>query len=152
MPKHLLPVPHVQQRESADCLAACAAMVLAYLGIRISYTRLVQMLGIGAYGTPGRNLLRLAALRVRVNYGPSSFTELTEHLKDENPCIALVRTSELPYWSYATDHAVVVIGLDDESLYVNDPHFDKAPQRVSIGDFMLAWLEFDYRAAVIELQ
>jgi len=71
-------------------------MVLAYLGIRISYTRLVQMLGIGAYGTPGRNLLRLAALGVRVNYGPSSFTELTEHLKDENPCIALVRTRSFP--------------------------------------------------------
>lgn len=48
MPKHLLPVPHVRQCESADCLAACTAMVLAYLGIKISYTRLVQVLDIGA--------------------------------------------------------------------------------------------------------
>lgn len=152
MPKHLLPVPHVQQRESADCLAACATMVLTHVGIEIPYHQLLKVLRIGTYGTPGRNLLHLADLGVQVTYGPSSFAELTERLRDGHPSIALVRTSELPYWTYATNHAVVIVGFDDESVYVNDPHFGEAPQQVSIGDFMLAWLEFDYRAAVIELQ
>ena len=44
MPKHLLPVPHHKQREGADCLAACAAMVLSYLGLSVAYERLLKLL------------------------------------------------------------------------------------------------------------
>ena len=151
MPRSLLSVPHLQQRERADCLAACAAMVLAHLGVEIVYSRLLKLLRVGPYGAPGRNLLHLADLGVCVTYGPSSFAELTGRLEEGLPSIVLVRTSELPYWSYATDHAVVVVGFDQKSVYLNDPHFEQSPQCVPTGDFMLAWLEFDYRAAVIKL-
>jgi uncharacterized protein YvpB len=53
------------------------------------------------------------------------------------------------YWTYATDHAVLVVGYDEQAVYINDPAFEQAPQRVSRADFELAWLEFDYRYAVI---
>lgn len=35
-----LPVPHRKQLQQSDCLAACAAMVLAYLGEPVDYQRL----------------------------------------------------------------------------------------------------------------
>ena len=149
MPKHLLPVPHHKQRERAACLAACAAMVLNYLGLSVAYERLLKLLRVKPYGTSGRNLLHLGELGLQVTYSQASWEQLTQHIRNGRPCIALVRTSELPHWSFATDHAVVVVGFDDETVYVNDPYFDEFPQRVPIGDFMLAWLEFDYRYAVI---
>jgi hypothetical protein len=43
MPSTLLPVPHHLQRSDGDCLAACAAMVLAYLGVSVDYDRLLRL-------------------------------------------------------------------------------------------------------------
>ena len=40
MPKVLLSVPHQSQQSDGDCLAACAAMVLAHLGHAIDYPQL----------------------------------------------------------------------------------------------------------------
>lgn len=48
----LLEVPHRQQRYPADCLAACAAMILGYIGILISYQRLLKLLRAKEFGTP----------------------------------------------------------------------------------------------------
>ena len=36
-------------------------------------------------------------------------------------------------------------------LYVNDPHFDDAPQSVAIDNFLLAWLEMSNRYAVLSV-
>lgn len=75
--------------------------------------------------------------------------ELFGYLTNGRPCIALVRTAQLPHWTYATDHAVLVVGFDERAVYINDPAFEHAPQPVPRVDFELAWLEFDYRYAVI---
>jgi len=124
-------------------------MLLDYCGVPVPYDRLLKLLNIGPHGTPGRYLLELRSLGVNVDYGPASLAELEEYLEHGQPCLVLLRTSELPYWSFATDHAVVVVGLDEEHVFVNDPYFEQAPQQVPIGDFVLAWLEFDYRCGVI---
>jgi hypothetical protein len=64
-----------------------------------------------------------------------------------------VRTSELPYWDEDTPHAVVVIGMDDSSIYLLDPAYpDEIPVAVSLGDFSLAWSYFEQAMAVIEKQ
>jgi uncharacterized protein YvpB len=44
---------------------------------------------------------------------------------------------------------VVVVGFDDQAVYVNDPAFEQVPQRIPRVEFELAWMEFDYRYAVI---
>ena len=150
MPKHSLPVPHHRQQGVADCLATCARMVLEYLGVSITYSRILQLLGTTPYGTPGRHRLALQSLGVDVSYGSASLEEVRAHIRQGRPCIALVRTSEIPYWTFSTDHAVVVIGYDETHLLVNDPHFEQAPQRIPADDFVLAWLEFDYRCSVIQ--
>lgn len=51
-------------------------------------------------------------------------------------------TEELPYWQQmSVRHVVVVVGMDNEHVYLNDPEFTHAPIGVTIGDFDLAWLQ-----------
>lgn len=149
MPNILLSIPHKQQRQEADCLAACAAMVLAHLGKNPDYNRLLKLLKVKPFGTPGRNLKNLASLGVEVIYREGSLNEVKDHLLNGRPCIALVRTAELAYWTYSIDHAVVVVGFDEKTIYLNDPAFETSPQAVSVTEFELAWMEFDYRYSVI---
>lgn len=149
MPKNLLPVSHWKQRQQADCLAACAAMILSYLGQTIEYDQLLRLLVIGPIGAPSSNTQRLGALNVIVTYERGSVADLETHLEHDTPCIVFVQTSELPYWSTDTGHAVVVVGMDEDTVYLNDPALGEAPQTVSRGDFQLAWLARDYRYAVI---
>lgn len=138
MPNILLLVPHHVQHSDGDCLDVPA-----------SYDRLLRLLDVKPYGTPGSRLNNLTNLGVRVRYTRGSLDELLDSLDLGQPCVVRVRTHQLPYWTYATDHAVLVVGYDEQTVYVNDPAFEQAPQRVPRTDFELAWLEFDYRYAVV---
>ena len=149
MPNTLLPIPHRLQRSDGDCLAACAAMALDYCGVPSDYDRLLKLLGVKPYGTPGSRLNNLTDLGVQVRYAQGSLDELIDYLSSGQPCIVLVHTGHLPYWTCPTDHAVLVVGFDEQAVYVNDPAFEQAPQRVPRADFELAWIEFDYRYAIV---
>jgi len=52
--------------------------------------------------------------------------------------IAFVDTGELPCWSASTNHAVVIIGIDEENVILKEPAFDAEVQIVPRGDFGLA--------------
>jgi ABC-type bacteriocin/lantibiotic exporter with double-glycine peptidase domain len=146
----ILPVPHVQQHEYGECLAACAAMVLGYFGVTVAYRRLLKLLQIEPdLGTPAYNIRRLEQIGFTVGYQQGVLAELHDHLTNNHPCIAMVNTQELPYWSEAVQHAVVVVGLDANDIYLNDPAFSNSPFQVSHGDFELAWLEQDEFYAVV---
>ncbi len=147
----ILPVPHLQQRAPGECLAACASMALAYLNFPTDYNRLLKLLQIKRdIGTPASNIRNLTQLGVQVIYKPGTFAELFGHLKQGHPCIASVRTGELPYWRGENLlHAVLVVGLDDQDVYLNDPAFPNAPTQVARGDFDLAWLDRDEFYAVL---
>jgi len=149
MPSILLPVPHHKQQQQADCLAACAAMALAHLNISVDYVQLLKILKVKSFGAAGQNLKYLASLGVEVIYREGSLEELKEYLLSGLPCIVLLNTVDLPHWSYATDHALVVVGLDDSTIFVNDPAFARHPVSVPITAFELAWMTFDYRLGVI---
>lgn len=147
----LLPVPHFQQRERADCLVACAIMVLAYLGQQPSYQQLYNVLKMRpGLGTAMSNIRQLEKLGLSVLYRQGTLPLLQQHLVGNEPCIVPVKTSELPYWQVDTDHAVVVVGLDASSVYLNDPVLPYAPVYVPRGDFELAWLERDEFFAVVQ--
>ena len=151
MPKHLLPVIHWKQAHLADCVSACAKMVLDYIGKPINYDRLLHLLKVMPdVGAPARNVLNLTRLGLDVFYRQGTLDEIQQHLIDNKPCIAFVDTRELPYWDESTAHAIVVVGIDDDSIYVNDPAFESAPQIISHGDFLLAWLGSDEFYAVIQ--
>ena len=139
----ILSVSHIRQREDGECIAACAAMVLKYLNISASYEQLLRLLKIDWFGTAAFRIRELEKLGIQVIYKQGTLEEIHDHLSSDRPCIAFVKTIELPYWNEANDHAVVVVGLDDEFIYLNDPAFPDAPKKVSHGDFDLAWLERD---------
>lgn len=152
MPKTLLSVSHLQQRTEADCLPVCVEMVLAHLGRPVPYARLVELLDTRWFGTPAGNIERLEPLGIAVKVTDLFLSDIQHYLDEGLPVIAFVSTSDLPYWSEDTDHAVVVVGLDDETVYVNDPYFPQSPQRVPRPAFELAQLRFDHRCAVLRLK
>jgi ABC-type bacteriocin/lantibiotic exporter with double-glycine peptidase domain len=149
VPKRLLPVPHHKQQGDGDCLAACAAMVLSYLNHQINYPQLLDLLKIRPYGAPAGNIRLLENQNLTVTYQVTDMAGMEAMLKSGNPVIVFMRTSELPYWDYATDHALVVVGFDESNIYINDPYFDNAPITVPRDEFELAWLERDYYYATI---
>lgn len=145
-----LSVPHVQQRKSGECLAACAEMVLLHLGISVAYTRLLELLQVRTgLGVPASNIRHLVKLSLEVRYQNGALADLSVHLQQNRPCIVFVKTGELSYWAEAIDHAVVVVGLDEQFIYVNDPAFPTAPIQIDRAEFDLAWLEWGEKYAII---
>ena len=149
-PTILHDVSHVQQRHDGDCLAACVAMLLDSLDRHIAYAELVRLLRIRAYGAPASNVRLLSALDFDVSYSVTDLSGLEVLLRQGVCVILFVRTGELPYWAYSTDHALLCVGCDEQCFYVQDPHLNDGPIKVSRGDLELAWLEHDYRYATVK--
>lgn len=151
----LLAISHLQQKQEADCLAACAQIVLQYLQIPIPYSRLLQILETDRGGSRFSKLRQLEVelgLIVELAQGDDDLNLFYRYLNQALPVIVSVNTAELKsYWNVGTYHAVVVTGLDDEYVYLADPYFDDAPQEVRRDEFLLAWLEQDYWYGVIRL-
>lgn len=91
-------------------------------------------------------------LTVELAQGNDNFDLLYNYLNQALPIIVFVDTGELKsYWDLPTYHAVVVTGLDDELIYLHEPYFPDAPQKIKREEFLLAWLERDCWYAVIRL-
>jgi ABC-type bacteriocin/lantibiotic exporter with double-glycine peptidase domain len=58
----MLPVPYAAQINDSACLPACAQMVLAYYGRKVSQTQLIRLLGTTDAGTPFSRLPLLSQL------------------------------------------------------------------------------------------
>lgn len=127
-------------------------MVCQYLKISVSYDRLLKILAIqSGVGTAFSNIERLDSLHIGVVHKTGGkLSQLYALLEQGWPTIASVQTADLPYWAgHNTLHAVVIIGMGPEHVYLNDPGFLTAPIHVPIGDFDLAWLAQDERYAVL---
>ena len=146
----LLAVSHRRQLQQADCLGACAAMLFGYLHLPIDYARLVQLLGIRSIGAAFLNLRRLEESGVSVVIEKGSIAKLHRALDQGSPVIVAVNTGPLTYWIDDTAHALVVVGIEQETVLVNDPEFEQSPQAVPLDEFLLAWLEQDYRQSLIQ--
>lgn len=124
-------------------------MVLNYWGQPATEEQLARQLETTQLGTPGSRLLRLNSPSFQVFFGPLTLPLVRSNLAKGRPVIALVRTIFLDYWSEDLAHAVVVVGFDDEMVLLNDPAFERAPQRASITGFLAAWCEFDYLCGIM---
>jgi ABC-type bacteriocin/lantibiotic exporter with double-glycine peptidase domain len=127
-------------------------MVLNYLQVPINYKRLVKLLRIGPAGAPFRNLRYLESLGLLVVIEQGVIATLQSYLRRGLPPLAFVHTGQLSYWKEATGHAVVVVGIENDSIYLNDPGFAQAPKRISIAEFELAWIDLDQFYATIQLK
>lgn len=150
MTQLILPVPHVSQRQQGECLAACVAMMLLHLGQAVNYDHLLKLLRVkSGIGAPISNVLQLDKLGLSITYRQGTWSDLQNHLLNNQPCLTPVQSGELPYWTEDTYHAVVVIGLDDDNIYLNDPALPASPISAPRGDFDLAWLARDEMYAVL---
>ncbi len=149
MPPTWLPVPWHKQQQEADCLAACVSMVLAFWKRPLAYDKILRLLQTTIYGTVARHVHHLSTIGVNVIYTEGELPELYAFIDQQIPVITLVKTGELPYWPHDTMHAVVVVGYNQQFIFVNDPSFEPAPLTIATGDFDLAWLEMGNRYVVI---
>jgi len=146
---------HKRQRSDSDCLVACADMVLSCLGIQIDYRRLRKLLKAGPEFTPFSHLHYLERLGMSVlmdTQGDGSI--FATYIALGLPVIVGVRTLNWPHWGkIITEHAVVVVGIDQEHdmIYINDPFFADAPIEISLIEFEIGWEEKDRQYAVIGL-
>ena len=148
-PRVILNVPFVPQRNHGECLVACTAMALAHLGRQVDYQSLARAIDLTQIGTPFPNIRRLASSDLHVHVRHGDLQVLYDHLQRGRPCIASVQADHLPHWrgeDFA--HAVVVVGMDEDFVYLHDPAVAIRPLRVGLGDFDLAWLERDEEFAV----
>lgn len=148
----LLPVSHQEQLHESDCLAACAASVLRYIGVTADYDELLSLLQIGEFGASYRNLQYLEELGVQVLLERGEVQNLRDWLARDVPPIVFLNTGELWYWNEATGHAVVVVGIEGNEIYVNDPAFADAPKKILVDEFVLAWMDMRQFYGVIETE
>lgn len=147
---NILAVPHRRQLIDGYWLPACVQMILAYWKIELSQEKIARRLKtIPKAGTPGSHLRFLASANLEVLYQSGDMNDLRFALDQGTPAITLVNTSQLRYWNEATAHAVVVIGIDESSVIVNDPGIVEAAIAVPIGDFELAWDEIVNRYGLL---
>jgi ABC-type bacteriocin/lantibiotic exporter with double-glycine peptidase domain len=144
-----LSVPHFRQSAEGYCLPACARMVLAYHGIKLTEQELVQKLGSQIWGTPSFAIQKLANSRLEVNYREWSLVELKTILSQQ-PVIAFVQAGFLGYYHDDFAHAVVIIGVTPtQNFWLNDPHQPTGSTEVSSNGLLAAWAEFSYRGATL---
>jgi len=126
-------------------------MAAAYLHRTLSQAEVVRWLGVRGGGAPASRIRRLIEHGFDVTYSTGSLSDLRAWLAHNVPVILFVRTNELPYWDVDTPHAIMLIGIEGEQVYLLDPAMDNTPVEVSIGDLMLAWSYFDYTYATLRL-
>ena len=141
-----------RQRRDYDCLVACCKMVLDYLGINKDEHWLRTRLAIGDI-TPFPNIKRLTdelgMVSVIAKWGePTTFEP---YIEAGLPVIVAVDTDSSNYWPYVANHAVVMIGFNNEMVFVHDPNQRESPLEVDIDTFMLAWSRRDFQYAIIQL-
>jgi predicted double-glycine peptidase len=61
-----------------------------------------------------------------------------------------VDTGELAYWERRTAHAIVVVGINNQLVFLHDPDLPRGPIAVNQADFDLAWLNRDEEYALIQ--
>ena len=94
-----LNIPHIPQKAEADCLVACAAMMLAAVNIEVDYERLQMQLGYQSGGLPYRRLQWLARLHshITITLQQGNLSGLEAAIDVGMPPAVFVFTGELPY-------------------------------------------------------
>lgn len=149
-----LSVPFHKQQAVGFCMPACAQMVLAFQGIFRSQDELARQLHLKPQlGTPTRNIQWLASPEIKVIYEEGTLDQVQTWLQSGIPIIAFIQAGELAHWrGEFFQHAVVIVGLDGEAVWLLDPDMDETPLALSVEEFMLAWLGMDYLYAVLAIR
>lgn len=103
---------------------------------------IVELLDTDFTGTVARHVHRVSRLGFVTAIYRATWDDLLRHLKAGLPCIVLVHTIHFPQQApdRAGRHAVVVVGCDEEIVYLHDPMVESGPTRMPRSSFHAAWL------------
>lgn len=150
-PPSLLPVPDVRQSTTWTCGAAALQAVLAYYGVEYREGQLVELCGTSPeHGTPPEAILKVARAegfqaKLRENL---ELADLARALQERQPVIVALQAwrdqTERP-WSQEWDsgHYVVVIGLDRQNVYFEDPSLLGSRGYIRREEFEQRWHDID---------
>jgi ABC-type bacteriocin/lantibiotic exporter with double-glycine peptidase domain len=128
-------------------------MALAQLGIKTTQEHLApQFATRTGLGTLFSNTVRIEALGIRVQLAEWSGMDMILHALEQGQAViaAIMTTPDLPGWGdLRTQHAVLVIHVDVQSVSYHDPANDVGPTTVSRDAFHLAWSEMEERVALL---
>jgi ABC-type bacteriocin/lantibiotic exporter with double-glycine peptidase domain len=124
-------------------------MVLAHHGRLLPEADLRQFLDTRPHGTKARNLHAVASLGFEVQFSTANLSQLRDALATALLPIVFVETGPLDYWKIDCAHVAVVVGIDDNYVYLNDPFFDTAPQQTSLSSFLQGWAANGHLAVVL---
>jgi predicted double-glycine peptidase len=144
----MLKVKPFQETLDADmCGPASLKIVLEYYGVDKSEDELAQLCKAKkGLGTDDRGIKAAAeklGFKVKIKNN-SSFKDIENWLKKGVPVIVDWFTrgrNDYPKSETADGHYSVVIGLDDESIYLQDPEIGKI-RKIKRHDFMQVWFDF----------
>ena len=92
----ILSVPYHPQIADGYCLAACAQMVLHYLGISSDQAKVARQLDVRpGVGAPASRIRQLAADSVSVTYDLGDWETVQALLVQKIPVIAMIQAGEL---------------------------------------------------------
>ena len=148
MEKNLLPVkPFQETLFKSMCGPASLKMVFDYYGIDKSEEEIAKLSGTTEdLGTDDQGIKKAAkslGLKVEIK-NESSFEDIQDYLSKKIPVIVNWFTrGRIDYDdSQVSDgHYSVVVGLDDDFIYLQDPEIGKL-RKVERNDFMKVWFDF----------
>ena len=152
----MLHIPHLPQTNPHgrnSCVPAAIRMVLAFQGIAYEEEALCDALETQPAGTAVLNVLLFHqhVPRCHVEVASASFNDLARWIDEGIPPIAFVTTGPLSFWQIACLHALVVVDIDDASVWVHDPAFEHAPIAIQRDEFLRAWGELGHLTALISI-
>jgi hypothetical protein len=114
-------------------------------------TELAKVMGSYPFGTPASRVIHLQTLGYHVHYTSMTLTELQQLILQELTPVVFVLADFLPWANFIGFHALLLVGITDDQVWLHDPALPNGPVRLSVDGFMMAWEEFDRMTAVISL-
>jgi ABC-type bacteriocin/lantibiotic exporter with double-glycine peptidase domain len=134
-----LTLRHAEQERTYTCTAACARIVLRFLGHDAPESDLAELLDTTTRGTIFDDLVNIQALGFDVSITHGDLSDLRLVRASRVPIITSVNTLHLPRHSWESRHAVVVAGATDAEGCFYDPWWQRAPDTVPVAQFERAW-------------
>ena len=145
---NLLPVESFQETLHAGmCGPASLKMVLAYYGVEKTEEELAKICGTDSeLGTSDESIKRAAetlGFKAEIKNN-STFDDIQSWLDKKVPVIVNWFTRgriDYPDSEVPDGHLSVVVGLDDEYIYLQDPEIGNL-RKIARDDFMKVWFDF----------
>jgi hypothetical protein len=74
---------------------------------------------------------------------------VAQRTRAQHSTIVLLKTGFLGYWSENVSHACLLAGMTETAVFLHHPWHASGPVEVTRTEFIAAWTEMDYLAAIV---